>query len=547
MLYRIARLCMIPAIALISSLGIASLVQAQPTLQWSKSLGGSNDDIGYSVSKTADHGYVVVGLVGSTDGDVHGHLVPGYGGGWIAKLNSDGDTLWTRLIGGDRAESVVQTADGGYVVSGNSHSTSIDIWVTKLNSNGETEWTKSFGGSGEDDGRSVIQAKDHGYVIVGATLSIDGDAIGNHGSIDALVIKLDENGNKVWSRTLGGSYIDEAWSVVETADSGFAIAGDTYSNDGDVPGNHDLTHQTSDYWVVKLNSSGGIVWSKSLGGSGYDQALSIVQATDGGYAVVGQSYSVDGDVHGNHGGADFWIAKLNQGGDTVWTRSLGGSGSEGATSIIQATDGNFVVAGYTYSPTSQTDSGYAANGDVLANHGMSDYWIVKLSPDGGTLWTKSLGGGSNELAFSIIQTNDSPDLGYVVAGSGSSGDGDMAGSGFHGIDDFWVVKLSGDKSPSPLLVSGDRASRPESYNLSQNYPNPFNPSTVIQYDIRRAVHVTLRIYDVLGRQVGTLVDEERKPGSYESEWDASQIPSGVYYYRLNAGAVSQTKKMVLMK
>lgn len=543
---RIVHLSLISTLAVFCLAGFASLLQAQPTVQWKKTLGSTGDDIGYAVAKTNDNGFVVAGEVSAADGDVHGHM-NGFRSGWVAKLKSDGDTAWTSLIGGDGAKAVVQTADGGFVVAGNSLSSSIDMWAAKLNSNGGIEWTRSFGGSKEDGARSIIQTKDHGYVIAGYTVSNDGDGIGNHGLSDFLVIKLDENGDRVWSKTIGGSSVDDAWSVTETSDSGYVIAGETYSNDGDVNGNHDATHQTPDYWIVKLNASGATVWTKTLGGTGYDQAFSVIQATDGGYAVVGQSYSVDGDVHGNHGEADFWVAKLNSGGDIEWTKTLGGSGSEVASSIIQASDGNYIVAGYTYSATTQTDSGYAANGDVLANHGVSDYWIVKLDPKGGTVWTKTLGGSSNELAFSILQTNDSPELGYVVAGYGSSVDGDMAGSGFHGIDDFWVVKLAGDKTPTPLLVSDDHGTFFASFKLSQNYPNPFNPSTLIRYAVPHATHVSLKVFDVLSREVATLVDQDRQPGSYEIEWDARTVPSGVYFYRLSAGDFARTMKLVLMK
>lgn len=542
---RLLHLFLTPTLSVCSVVGITTLLHAQPTVQWNKSLGGTNDDIAYAVARTDDYGYVVAGKVASIDGDVH--AVTGGGSSWIAKLNPDGDTVWTRSIGGDGAKAVVQTSDGGYVVAGNAISSSIDMWVAKLNSDGGTVWTNSFGGGNEDGARSIIQTTDHGYIVAGYTLSNAGDGAGNHGLSDFLVIKLNSDGDRVWSRTLGGNYTDDAWSVTGTEDGGCVVAGETYSNDGDVQGNHDATHQYPDFWIVKLKSDGSADWTKTLGGSGYDQALSIVHASDGGYVVVGQTYSTDGDVHGNHGDADFWVTKLSSSGDTEWMRTLGGSGSDVASSIIQTTDGSYVVAGFTYSLTTQTDTSYVANGDVLGNHGQSDYWIVKLNSNGGTVWTKTLGGTLSDLAFSIVQTNDSPNLGYVVAGYASSNDGDVAGSGFHGIDDFWVVKLEGDKSPGPLLVSDDRNRLPANYRLSQNYPNPFNPSTSIHYEVPRATHVTLKIFDVLGRQAGTLVNQDRQAGSYNVEWDAGTIPSGVYFYRLSADNVAQTKKMVLMK
>jgi hypothetical protein len=227
---------------------------------------------------------------------------------------------------------------------------------------------------------------------------------------------------------IGRSNDDEARSVVQTGDGGYIVAGYTRSNDGDVSGNHG----GADAWVVKLNSDGTIAWQKTLGGSSYDEAHSIVQTSDGGYIVAGYTRSNDGDVSGNHGEEDAWVVKLDSEGNIEWQKTFGGSSYDEANSIVQTSDGGYIVAGYTKS----------SNGDVAYGgstyHGgiQEDVWVIKLDSHGNIIWQEALGGGGYDRAFSIAQTSDD---GYVVAGYAGSNDGDVSGN--HGSYDVWVVKL----------------------------------------------------------------------------------------------------------
>jgi hypothetical protein len=236
-------------------------------------------------------------------------------------------------------------------------------------------------------------------------------------------VKLSATGAIQWQKCLGGSGWDVATSIQQTSDGGFIVAGRTNSNDGDVTGNHG----NDDFWVVKLSATGEIQWQKSLGGSNDDWATSIQQTSDGGFIVAGSTDSNDGDVTGNHGNDDFWVAKLSSTGAIQWQKSLGGSGDELAESTQQTSDGGFIVTGWTTSN----------DGDVTGNHGGKDFWVVKLSSTGAIQWQKSLGGSGTDVAESIQQTSDG---GFIVAGYTASNDGDVTGN--HGYDDFWVVKLS---------------------------------------------------------------------------------------------------------
>ena len=186
-----------------------------------------------------------------------------------------------------------------------------DMWVVKLTSSGNIAWQKCLGGSETESsyGAFVQEIPGGGFIIAGDTDSNDGDVSGNHGSMDGWVVKLSSTGVLVWQKCLGGSNLEPFESIQPTPEGGFIVAGWTYSNDGDVSGNHG----GSDEWVVKLNSTGNIEWQKCMGGSGGDHATSIDQTTDGGFIVGGYTNSNNGDVNGNHGDLDFWVVKLGNG------------------------------------------------------------------------------------------------------------------------------------------------------------------------------------------------------------------------------------------
>ncbi|MDR2354519.1 MAG: hypothetical protein LBF22_15460 [Deltaproteobacteria bacterium] len=289
------------------------------------------------------------------------------------------------------------------------------------------EWQKSFGGRESDYAYSIQQTSDLGYIIAGRSDSNDGDVKGNHGYADYWIVKLDKQGTLQWQKSLGGRDFDLANNIQQTSDGGYIIAGYSGSNDG----NAMMNHWAFDYWIVKLDSQGNIQWQKFFGGSGYDYANSIQQTSDGGYIIAGNSDSKDGDVKRNHGKVDYWILKLDSLGTLQWQKSLGGSRWDYAHSIQQTSDGGYIISGISESN----------DGDVTGNHGDGDYWIVKLDSQGNIQWQKSLGGSKHDLASSIQQTSDG---GYIIAGRSESNDGDVTGN--HGKFDYWIVKLQGQEN-----------------------------------------------------------------------------------------------------
>ena len=343
---------------------------------------------------------------------------------------------WETSLGGSYDEKpwdVLQTTDGGYIVSGFTKSNDYDIhgfkgyqdaWLTKLNSTGDTLWTKCFGGSNGERAASVEETYDGGLVFGGHSDSQNGDvSMGtNSQSLDFWLVKTDSLGNVLWSNTYGGSGLDNAHSVCLAKDSGIVMGGFTQSSSGDVSG----FNGGSDYWVVKTDRYGKLQWQSSLGGSGNDRIRNIISTQDNGFLAIGFSNSSGGDVSGNHGDFDYWIVKLDSNGNIEWENNYGGSSEDKAYHAYETASNGFRVAGYSES----------ADGDVLVNKGNSDFWIIEIDSTGNLIRQKSLGGNKNDKAFSIVPSIDGH---TIVAGETESTGGDVINN--HGDHDIWVVKL----------------------------------------------------------------------------------------------------------
>lgn len=511
---------------------------AQPTINWEKSFGGTQDELGYSIIQTNDGGYIVAGSTTSNDNDVSGnHGI--YSDFWVIKMNNIGTIQWQKCYGGtnnEGATSIIQTTDGGYAIAGYATSTDGDVtgnhggqdyWVVKINSGGTIQWEKSYGGSGEDYASKIIQTYDGGYTIIGYTYSGDGDVTGYHGSGDCWLVKTDNAGTIQWQKCYGGSRLDQANSFVQTADSGFAIAGLTNSSDGDVTGWHNgydtnVSYYTYDYWIVKTNAIGNIQWEKSYGGSWYDEANSILQTNDRGYIVAGESGSIDGDVTGDHSYSnDAWVIKLDSSGTLKWEKCYGGSNEDWANSIFQDNDGGYVFAGATNS----------SNGDVTGFHGDVDYWIVKIDTSGSIIWKECLGGTGGDEANAVIQTSDN---GYAIAGWSKSIDGEVTGN--HGNWDYWIVKLNSYSGIDEINNSA----------LSVKiYPNPFSTSATMIINAGEINNNnSLHIYDMIGQEIRII----NIGNNSQATIDREQLSSGMYFYKLvnNDNEILSTGKFVIV-
>lgn len=281
---------------------------------------------------------------------------------------------------------------------------------------GNIQWQKTLGGT-EDESPTVIkQTFDGGYIISGYSQSDDGDLNFHHGSNylkDYWIVKLDSIGNIEWQKSLGGTDSDLAWSIQQTADSGFIVAGESFSFNANVT----LNYGEEDFWVVKLSAAGSIQWEKSYGGSLSEDAFIIIQTSDGGFIIGGDSNSIDGDFTSNHGYDDFAIIKIDSAGILEWQKTYGGTFYEGAGSIQETTDNGYIIAG----------SSSSNDGDVTGHHGfpelyISDAWVVKIDSMGNIQWERSLGGTADDGSVSVYQTADN---GFIIGGTTLSNDGDV--------------------------------------------------------------------------------------------------------------------------
>ena len=313
----------------------------------------------FSIIKTPDGGYIATGNrnnLNSQGAYVGSDLI-------VIKLNAGGSIAWEKAFGGS-GETVLNTPDGGYLVSG---IVADNLLLFKLDANGQKVWEKTYGGSGREGGGSLTTTADGGYLLAGSSSSSDGDISGGHGSSDVVVFKLDASGNKIWTKLFGGSNTDGADEIIATKDGGSILVGTTSSKDGDVVGQHG---NDEDIWVVKLDKDGKKTWQATLGTTYWDNGYSITQMTDGSYMVYGFVYGDDGDVTVSKGDKDLWVMKLSSNGKKLWQKTFGGPGEELPGAITATTDGGFIIAGRST----------ADGGDVTGINGVSKGWVVKCKP-----------------------------------------------------------------------------------------------------------------------------------------------------------------------
>jgi hypothetical protein len=393
-----------------------------------KAIGGPAIEAGKSLIRTSDGGYAIAGFTYS--------FSAGETDVYVVKLDAHGNLQWTRTIGGENKDmglSLIQTSDGGYAIAGYTPSFGAgggDVYVVKLDANGNLQWTKTIGGENWEAGHSLIQTSDGGYAIAGFTSSFGA------GGDDIYVVKLDAKGNLQWTKTIGGPDDEIGYSLIQTSDGGYAIAGYTKS----------FGAREWDVYVVKLDAHGNLQWTKTIGGKKEDMGTSLIQTSDGGYAIAGTTGSFGA------GEADVYVVKLDANGNLQWTKTIGAPESDWGSSLIQTSDGGYAIAGFTRS--------FGA--------GRDDVYVVKLDAKGNLQWTKTIGAPESEEGNSLIQTSDG---GYAITGTTTSfGAGET---------DVYVVKLdkngnaccavsqtsrvgSGGRlgSPTPSIGSGGTLSSP---------------------------------------------------------------------------------------
>jgi len=372
-----------------------------PDSLWSRIYEGDADDVYESVEQAADGGYILGGYTSS--------FGAGWYDFWLVRMNAEGYPVFDRTFGGFSADycfCAQQTADGGYMLAGCTYSFTgqpgySDFWLVRMDADGDSLWSRTFGGPLLEACNSAQQTSDGGYILAGYTASF------GSGSSDFWLVKTNANGDSLWSRTFGGSEWEGCNCVQQTVDGGYVLAGNTYS----------FSAGWSDFWLVRVSGAGDSLWSRTFGGAQEDRCCSVQQTADGGYILAGMTASF-GEPSG-----DFWLVKTNADGDSLWSRTFGGSTWEECYCVQQTADGGYILAGYTNS--------FGA--------GDSDFYLVKTDAEGGSLWSRTFGGSESDVCLSVQQTTDGA---YILAGCTES----FGASGCDG----WLVKT---KPERPYHVS----------------------------------------------------------------------------------------------
>jgi len=410
-------------------------------IEWQKTFGGANDDIARAIIETSDKGYAIIGYTNSIDGDITDKTVA-ENDFWVLKLDPNGIIEWQKTYGGsgdDQGRAIIQTSDGGYAITGPSKSADgdgsnnegqHDHWIVKLDAQGNIQWEKSHGFSGHDHSRSILQTNDGGYFIGGYLDVTASGGLGNetvttkHGVGEFWAQKLDATGNLEWRRYFGGTNNDRIFKVLQAHDGNFLLIGSSESDDFDVNNGNG----SYDVWVIKINTKGSMLWEKSFGGSGIDNGHAAVKTNDGNYLIAGTAISTDGDISNSKGNSDAWIIKINDSGELLWEKSFGGSGFDAAWAIDS---GKGIFSSYIIAGNSKS-----SDGDITSNNGENDFWVLKIDTTGKLLFEKSLGGSGLDFAYGVIETFDQK---IVVVGETESTDKDITSN--KGGKDIWIAKI----------------------------------------------------------------------------------------------------------
>jgi hypothetical protein len=523
-------------------LGTIFSSQAQPCLKWNHDIGGNNDggESFGNVISVAD-GFLACGTANSNDPKFN--VPTGHGNdAFIAKYNSSGNLVWKHSYGGsgeDGFKMIISAPDGGFICIGHTSSNDGDVsgnhgagdaWIVKTDAAGNLQWQKCYGGS-KDDYALVIINDPSGYTFSGAESSRDGNFANNFGDYDAWVVKISFTGTVLWQSTYGGSKFDAAVGLTRNDDGTYIFASPTTSNNQEVGNTHGGSYDT---WVVKITGSGSIIWKKVYGGSGFDYCNAMTRTTDGNLVLTHGSNSTDGDVNGP-GIVFSWLMKLNpQNGSIIWSKTFSVSELDCASfGIFPASDGGVVSLGV------QGPIGDSSRVDAL---------ILAIDVNGNKKWHRFLAGSKYDAANAGTEIN-SGDL--LVLGSSSSVDGDFAGGS--GNQDIWISKFHNcaDNSSSKTSAINNPINEPVLYKLT-NYPNPFSYSTTITYSILQTGKVSLKIFDMSGRLIITIANEQMQAGVHEIKWNANNssgrtVSSGVYLLRIEAGDFKETRKIFVAK
>jgi len=475
--------------------GINLFAQNPGDVIWNKMFGGEAYDEANSVVYTDTDEFIAAGYTQS-------YGLGRWGNAYLFKADEFGDSVWTRNFGWDGNDvfaDLVESSARNFVGTGLPHTefNFENIYLVKVDINGNLLWEKNFGGPQKEVALSLVNSDDGGLVITGVTKSF------SVGEEDLFIFKTSVDGDSLWFKTYGTVGNDGGYGISKTSDGGYIIAGQ---------------YNWSDLWLLKVDASGDTMWTKIFGGNNFDEGLSVIETEDNGYIVCGHSSSF------GNGELDIYVVKTDSAGNLQWQKTYGGPGYDEGRKILKRDNGYLVMG--------NTDSGIT---------GELNYYIIWTNENGDTVQTKTYGDAGDDRCFDVI------DVGYQYFL--------IAGSDFNNatLGDAGLLLIESGNNPSGVthdpVITG--------YSLSDAYPNPFNPTTTIQFEIGESGFVSLKVFDISGSEVATLVNDIKPAGSYKVNFSAKSgsasggnaynLPSGTYFYTLTTDNFTQTKKMILLK
>ena len=562
--------------------GLIILFTSVNKAQWVKNVNSNDASAGFNIAvDNSGNSYVIGKFSGTADFDPGVDTVNLTSAGsldiFITKYNPNGDLIWAKRVGGISNDQgfCIAVNRGGNLYVGGFFSDTVDFdpgtgvfnlisdtarsaFLAKYDTDGNLIWADKIGG-GANEHINLLELDESGNVYVtggfqGITDFDPGVGTTNlisTGSTDAFFAKYDTNGNLVWAKKIDGASYNESTSIALDKKDNVYITGG-FSGTADFDPGTGISNLTSagsfDIYFAKYDSTGSLIWAKGIGGVSVDFAQSITTDDSGNVYLTG-IYSQTADFDPGTGtaeladtnGSNAFFAKYDTGGNYLWAKSFQGGWAMGDCIIVDNAE-NIFVSGQI------KDTVDLNPGPGVAEHiskGGGDIFMAKYNSNGDFEWANCFGDSSGDEGIDL-ETDKQGNLymtGYFAGTVNFNAGLDTVSLTGTGTQTAFVLKYS----TNVLGVELNKSTLPAGFSLSQNYPNPFNPSTTINYSIPRGQFVTLKVYDLLGKEVATLVNEEQKAGSYKVNFNASRFTSGVYFYRLQAGNFLETKKFILLK
>ncbi len=543
----------------ISTLCFQSIVYSQ---DWSRSAGGPEGDIGRCISIDANGNCYITGYFsGTTTFGTIQLTSAGSADIFIAKYDVNGNCIWAKSAGGiyvDVGFGISTDANGNCYITGKFRGTATfgtiqltstgstdyeDIFIAKYDVNGNCLWAKSAGGAVSDIASGISTDANGNSYVTGSfkgTATFGTTQLTSAGSDDIFIAKYDVYGNCLWANKAGGTEYDGGAAISSDENGNCYVTGIFYGTA--TFGTTQLTSSGSpnfsDIFIAKYDFNGNCLWATSAGGTDYDFGFGISIDANGNCYVTGSfiGTATFGTTQLTSVGADdIFIAKYDVNGNCLWAKSVGGTEYDYGYSTSLDANGNCYVTGIF--------QGAATFGTKqLTSAGIIDIFITKYDVNGNCLWAKSAGGTDNDFGYYI--SADANGNCYVIGAFKETaifGTTNLTSAGDY---DIFVAKYGASEIND--VERNENKQIPETVLLFQNYPNPFNPNTTISYSLPKATKVELKVYNLLGQEIATLANEEKSPGNYEVNFNAANLSSGVYIYKLQAEEFVQTRKMLLL-